>query len=160
MSVVENVANHADELESEVANMNELMGKCPTGMQMLQTSQSMATSEEMMGLMETIGNPEIPEKERMQLAEYMGEMLKRDPENGLVQYAEYLEGVVKDPKYAKRIEYYGKIAELSRSVNATDTYKEYIKAYNAFEADQSAEAKAARDATAKMQEKMKQWANG
>ncbi len=160
MSVVENIASHSDDLEAEVANMQDLMAKTTTGVKMLEKSQEMAMSEEMMGLMAMIGDPEYPEEERMTLAQYMGDMLQGDPENGLEAYAEYLEGVLTDPQYESRKEYYGGIATAARELNKAIVYKEYIVAYTAFEADESEDAKAARMATRQMQEKMKQWANG
>jgi hypothetical protein len=159
-SVVERMASHSKDIQAEVARMQELMMKSATGMEMLQTSQAMAMSDEMMGLMEIIGNPDIPEDERMTLAQYMGDMLKHDPENGLFLYAEYLEGVAADPLYIVRKDYYLTIAGASRAVNSTEVYKHYIIAYNAFENDNSPEAKAARAATEEMQKKMKKWAEG
>ncbi len=159
-SVVERMASHSDDIQTEVARMQDLMSKSDTGLRMLQTSQEMAMSDEMMGLMEVIGNPDIPEDERMTLAQYMGDMLKHDPENGLFAYADYLENVAADPAYAVRKDYYLTIAGASRAVNATDVYKDYIVAYNAFENDNSPEAAAARQATEEMQRKMKQWAEG
>lgn len=158
MSLVENIANHAEDIEAQVQRMQELMMKSQSGMKMLQASQEMATSDEMMGLMEIIGNPEISEEERMLLAQYMGEMLKQDPENGLEEYAKYLEGVSSDPQYKKRRDYYLSIAGASRAVNETEVYRSYIQAYNVFESDSSPEAKAAREATEEMQRKMKEWA--
>jgi hypothetical protein len=160
MSVVENMSNHSNDIQAEVMHMQELMSKSDTGIKMLQTSQEMAMSEEMMALMEIIGNPDVPEDERMKLAQYMGEMLKLDPANGLYEYAKYLEGVANDAAYAVRKDYYLSIASASRAVNDTETYKDYIVAYNEFENDNSPEAKAARVATEEMQRKMKQWAEG
>lgn len=160
MSVVDNIASHNDELEREVANMQDLMAKTQTGIVMLEKSQEMAMSEEMMELMAMIGDPEYPEEERMTLAQYMGDMLQQDPENGLLSYAQYLEGVLKDPQYESRTEYYSSIAEAAKALNDATVYKEYIEAFTAFEADKSAEAEAARIATKEMQEKMRKWANG
>lgn len=160
MSVVENIAEHSNDIEAEVQKMQNLMMKCKTGVKMLETSQEMAMSDEMMLLMEIIGDPEIPEAERMKLAEYMGEALKVDPVTGLEQYAVYLEGVAADPAYAVRKEYYQTIASASVAVSETEVYKKYIKAYTEFENDNSPEAKAARKATEEMQRKMKEWANG
>jgi hypothetical protein len=140
--------------------MQELMVKSATGITMLEASQAMATSDEMMGLMELIGNPEIPEAERMTLAQYMGDMLKKDAANGLYQYANYMETVANDPVYAIRKDYYLSIANASKAVNDTEIYKDYIVAYNAFENDNTPEAQAARIATEEMQKKMKQWAEG
>jgi hypothetical protein len=160
MSVVENISNHASDIEAEVMRMQELMSKSPTGLKMLQASQEMATSDEMMGLMEIIGNPKVPEDERMKLAQYMGEMLKQDPANGLYQYAKYMETVANNPVYAVRKDYYLSIANAAVAVNDTVVYKDYITAYNEFENDNSPEASAARVATEEMQQKMKQWAEG
>lgn len=160
MSIIENMSSHTEDIHAEVARMQDLMSKSETGVRMLQTSQEMATSEEMMGLMEIIGNPDIPEDERMQLAQYMGEMLKVDPANGLYEYADYLEGVAAEPDYAIRKDYYLSIADRSRKVNSTQVYMDYIEAYKSFENDQSPEAKAARAATEEMQKKMQMWAQG
>ncbi|MCE3233050.1 MAG: hypothetical protein K0R98_1307 [Rickettsiaceae bacterium] len=160
MSVVENMNNHAADIQAEIGRMQELMVKSATGMQMLETSQAMATSNEMMGLMEIIGNPDIPEAERMTLAQYMGDMLKKDPANGLFEYSKYMETVANNPAYSVRRDYYLSIADASKAVNDTQVYKDYIVAYNAFENDNSPEAKAARIATEEMQRKMKQWAEG
>jgi len=160
MSVAENMAEHNAEIEQDVAKMQELMSKTETGMKMLEKSQEMAMSDEMMELMSMIGDPEYPEDERMTLAQYMGDMLQDDPENGLAAYAEYLEGVLKDPQYESRNDYYKAIADAARELSGTEIYKEYIKAYNEFEADDSEDAKAAREATRAMQEKMQQFANG
>jgi hypothetical protein len=160
VSVVENMASHSVDIEAEVTRMQQLMSKSQTGVRMLQTSQEMAMSDEMMGLMEIIGNPDVPEDERMKLAQYMGEMLKMDPANGLYEYANYLEGVANEPAYAVRKDYYNSIAEASRAVNDTQVYKDYIVAYTEFENDNSPEAQAARVATEEMQRKMKQWAEG
>ncbi|MCE3233048.1 MAG: hypothetical protein K0R98_1305 [Rickettsiaceae bacterium] len=160
MSVVENMNNHATDIQAEIARMQELMVKSATGITMLEASQAMATSDEMMGLMELIGNPEIPEAERMTLAQYMGDMLKKDAANGLYQYANYMETVANDPVYAIRKDYYLSIANASKAVNDTEIYKDYIVAYNAFENDNTPEAQAARIATEEMQKKMKQWAEG
>ena len=159
-SVSENIANHSNDIEAEVMRMQELMAKSKTGIKMLEQSQQMAMSEEMMGLMEKIGDPQIPEDERMTLARYMGEMLQDDPVDGLEDFAQYLEEVLQDPQYASRSEYYTSIAASARAVNATEVYKEYIKAYQIFENDPTPEAKAARVATEEMQEKMKAWAEG
>ncbi len=160
MSLVDNIANHANDIEAQVLKMQELMTKSQTGKKMLESSQEMATSDEMMLLMEIIGNPDVSEQERMLLAQYMGEMLKQDPENGLEEYAKYLEGVVQDPTYSKRKDYYLSIADAARAVNETEVYRKYIKSYSAFENDNSPEAKAAREATEEMQRKMKEWAQG
>ena len=160
MSVVENIAEHSNDIETEVQKMQELMMKSETGSKMLEASQEMAMSEEMIGLMEIIGDPEIPEEERMVLAEYMGEALKHDPVTGLDQYADYLDGVAADPAYAARKDYYMTISQAARSVNATEVYQKYIVAYTEFEDDKSPEAEAARKATEEMQKKMQQWANG
>ena len=157
MSVSENIAEHNDEVEAEVARMQELMSKTETGVNMLEKSQEMAVSDEMVSLMSMIGDPEYPEEERMTLAKYMGEMLQEDPENGLEGYADYLDGVLEDPEYESRKEYYGGIAEAARVLSATELYREYIKAYNEFEADESEEATVARKATREMQEKMQEW---
>lgn len=158
MSIADNLARRNNEVEQEVAQMQAAMMRSGTGVAMLQKSQAMANSEQMMQLMAMIGEPSIPEKERMTLAQYMGEMLKRDPIQGLEKYAQYLEGVAADPRYAKRKEYYLSVGAAARAVGKTPVYQEYITAYNAFEADMSEEAKAARDATQRMQEKMRAWA--
>lgn len=160
MSIVENMAKHSEDIESEVKNMQDKMALCETGTKMLTASQEMAMSEEMMGLMEVIGDPDIPEKERVTLAQCMGEMMKDDPSDGLEKYAQYLEGVAKDPKYAARKDYYITVANASRNVNNSQVYKDYIVVYNEFENDDSPEAQAAREATEQMQKKMKQWSEG
>lgn len=160
MSIVENMAKHSDDIEAEVKNMQEKMALCETGTKMLQASQEMAMSEEMMSLMEKIGDPDIPETERVTLAQYMGDMMKDDPVNGLEKYAKYLEKIAQDPKYAVRKDYYIVIANASRAVGNTQVYKDYIEIYNEFEKDDSPEAKAAREATEQMQLKMKQWSEG
>ena len=160
MSIVENMAKHSDDIEAEVKNMQEKMALCESGVKMLNASQEMAMSDEMMGLMEIIGDPEVPEKERVILAQYMGEMMKDDPTQGLEKYAQYLEGVAQDPKYAARKDYYITVAKASREVNNSQVYKDYIVVYNEFENDDSPEAAEARKATEQMQNKMKQWSEG
>jgi hypothetical protein len=160
MSIVENMAKHSDDIEAEVKNMQDKMAQCETGTRMLQASQEMAMSDEMMGLMEIIGDPDIPEKERVTLAQYMGEMMKDNPANGLEKFAKYLEGVAADPRYAKRKDYYITVANASRGVSNSKVYKDYIVVYNEFENDDSPEAQAAREATEQMQKRMKQWSEG
>lgn len=160
MSVVENIAKYSDDVEAEINNVHEKMAMCETGKRMMEASQVMAMSEEMMGLMEKIGEPEIPEQERIALAKCMGEMLKDNPINGLASYAKYLELLAQEPEHANRKGYYLTVADSAMAVNNTKVYKDYIEVYNEFEKDNSPQAQAARQATQAMQMKMKQWSEG
>lgn len=160
MSAVENISNHGDELQSTIENMQSLMAKSETGAKMLESSQQMGSSDEMMKLMELVGEPSIPESERMKLSEYMGQLMQKDPANGLNIFAKYLEGLANHPDYEVRKEYYNEIADSARKLNATDIYHKYIADYKIFDQDDSQEAQLAKKAMNDMQEKMKQWASG
>lgn len=158
MSAVEKLSAHQDEMMQEVQKVQELMAKSATGQKMMQSSVAMAGTQAMNDLMALIGDPGISEEERMLLAQYMGEMLKRDPKNGMVMYSEYLKSVAANPDYASRKDYYTAVSNAALAVNSTQEYQDYIVAYNEFENDSSEEAKAAREATEEMQAKMRQWA--
>ncbi len=158
MSAVEKIAAHQDDMMKEVQLVQELMSKTPTGQKMMATSVAMAGTQEMNDLMTLIGDPAIREEERMLLAQYMGEMLKRDPKNGMQLYAQYLKSVAENPQYADRKDFYLAMSDTALAVNGTAEYQEYIIAYGEFESDKSVEAKAAREATEAMQAKMREWA--
>lgn len=158
MSAVEKLSAHQDEMMQEVQKVQELMAKSATGQKMMQASVAMAGTKEMNDLMALIGDPGVSEEERMLLAQYMGEMLKRDPKNGMLAYSAYLKSVAANPDYASRKDYYISVGGAAEAVNDTKEYQEYIVAYNEFETDTSEEAKAARQATEEMQLKMRQWA--
>src|SRR4051812_7839983 len=106
MSAVENLANYEEEMMQEVQHVQELMAKSPSGQKMMESSVIMAGTVEMNDLMVLIGDPSIREEERMLLAQYMGEMLKRDPMRGMLMYSEYLKTIAANPQYATRKDYY------------------------------------------------------
>lgn len=160
MSVVDNLSKYNQEIEAEVKNMQQKILACETGMIMLEASQIMATSEEMMGLMEKIGDPEISEEERLSLAKQMGQMIQDSPSEGLENYAKYLESIAQKPENTHRKEYYLIVANSARSVHEAKVYQDYIVVYNEFEKDNSPEAKIARQAMQDMQMKMQKWSNG
>jgi hypothetical protein len=158
MSAVENLASHEDDMMQEVQKVQELMAKSESGQKMMEASVAMAGTQEMNDLMVLIGNPEVSEEERMLLAQYMGEMLKRDAKKGMLMYSEYLKSVAANPDYAERKDYYLSVSDAAIAVDATESYQEYIVAYQKFEEDASEEAKSAREATETMQSKMREWA--
>ena len=86
MSVVEKLAGHEDDMMKEIQNVQDLMAKSAIGKKMMEESVAMASTAEMNALMVLLGNPDVSEQERMLLAQYMGEMLKRDPVNGMVMF--------------------------------------------------------------------------
>ncbi len=158
MSAVEKLASYEDEMMQEVQLVQELMAKSATGQKMMEASIGMAGTQQMNELMVLIGDPSIREEERMLLAQYMGEMLKRDPSQGMVMYADYLKTVAANPQYASRKDYYLLVSAAATAVDKTQEYQDYIIAYKEFEEDKSPEAQAAREATEAMQAKMRQWA--
>lgn len=159
-SVADNVSKRQEELVEEVERVQKSMSRSPSGRRMVYASQQMAASSEMIELMALIGDPSVTEAERTLLAQYMGEMLKADPENGLVNFSKYLDGVAADPVYAVRKDYYLAVSQASLNLHGTEIYQDYIAAYQDFESDNSPQARAARKATEDMQEKMRSWASG
>ncbi len=158
MSAAKQIYNYEQEMMHEVQNVQELMSRSPTGRVMMEASIRMAGTEDMKQLMVLIGDPRVHEDERMLLAQYMGEMLKRDPLRGMKLYADYLRNVAGKPEYAAKRDYYLAISDAAMDVDATIEYREYIESYRKFEVDKSPEAVAARQATEVMQDKMKAWA--
>ncbi len=158
MSAVEKLASYQDEMLQEVQHVQSLMEKTPSGQRMMESSIAMAGTAAMNSLMALIGDQSIREEERMLLAQYMGEMLKRDAAKGMLMFAEYLKSVAANPQYAARREYYLSIGYAAQDVHNTPEYQEYIVAYAEFERDTTPEAAAARKATEDMQEKMRKWA--
>ncbi len=158
MSAVEKLAEYQDEMMQEVQRVQDLMAQSPTGQRMMETSIAMAGTEAMNNLMALIGDQSIREEERMLLAQYMGEMLKRDAARGMLMFSEYLKSVAANPQYAARREYYLSVGDAAQAVHNTPEYQAYIVAYAQFERDTTPQAAAARKATEEMQEKMKKWA--
>lgn len=150
--------NYEEEMMHEVHRVQELMAKSPTGQAMMEASMRMSSTDEMNRLMVLVGDPRVNEEERMLLAQYMADMLKRDPIRGMKLYAKYLKEVAEQPKYKSRRDYYLAVSEAALVVNNTAEYKEYIDSYKKFEDDHSPEAIAARQATEEMQERMREWA--
>lgn len=158
MSAVEKLANHEDEMMKEIQHVQELMAKSLTGQEMMDRSIDMAGTDQMTALMVLIGDPNVSEKERMLLAQYMGEMLKRDPVEGMIMYSDYLKSTAENPQYAARRDYYLSLSDAALAVHESSAYQAYIIAYKEFENDKSAAAQEAREATEAMQAKMRQWA--
>ena len=94
------------------------------------------------------------------MGKYMGQMLQEDPENGLVNYSEYLLGVAGDPNYAVRKDYFTTISDAALKLNQAAAFKNYVEKYKEFESDDSPEAVATRQAMQDMSEKMRQWMEG
>ncbi len=154
----EKMANYEQDMMQEVQKVQELMAKSESGQKMMEASVNMAATEAMSALMSLIGDPNVLEEERMLLAQYMGEMLKRDPMRGMTLYAGYLKDVAANPQFAAKRDYYLAVSDAAIAVDATSEYQLYIAAYKTFEADASPEAAEAREATEVMQGKMRQWA--
>lgn len=154
----EKMANYEQDMMQEVQRVQELMAKSETGQKMMEASVNMAATDSMSALMSLIGDPKVLEEERMLLAQYMGEMLKRDPMRGMALYAQYLKEVANQPQFAGKRDYYLAVSDAALAVNETTEYQEYIVAYRVFEEDTAPEAADAREATEVMQSKMRKWA--
>lgn len=154
----EKMISYEEDMMKEVQNVQNLMAKSVTGQKMMEASVAMAGTEPMGTLMALISDPEILEEERMLLAQYMGEMLKRDPIRGMGLYAEYLKEVAENPQFSSKRDYYLAVSDAAYAVSETAEYKEYVESYRDFENDNSPEATNARQATETMQGKMRQWA--
>lgn len=156
MSAVENFTNNQEKIQAEVIRMQEAIALCDTGADMLEHSQFLAASDEMEALMYIIGDENIPEKERIMLAKYMGDALKYKPTDGLQDYATYLEESAENPDYAARKDYYESLAYAARALHKSDIFQEYIKTYEAFQSDDCEEAVEARKITEEVQGIMKE----
>lgn len=157
MSISEKVAAHQDEIMEMSVNIQDLMSKSTSGSAMMESSQKMAMSTEMQALMQTIDNPAASEQDKFLMGKYMGQLLQKDPENGLVSYANYLDSVANDPSYQDRKEYFLSIKKAAVALNNTNIFREYVKLYQAFEADKSQDAAEARKAMEQMSKKMQEW---
>jgi hypothetical protein len=156
-SAAENIALHQEDIAQETQKMMDVLQKSEAGIKMMEASSQMASSGEMQGLMGVISDPEVTEDEHFLMGQYLGQMLQADPENGLKNYSQYADSVANNPDYEMRKEYYSAIADASLALDTTNEFKQYVETYKAFDADQSPEAQAARDAMQAMQEKVKMW---
>lgn len=156
-SASENIARHQEDIAQETQKMMEVLQNSESGSRMMEASSAMASSDEMQNLMEVISDPEVTEDEHFLMGQYLGQMLQSDAENGLKNYANYVESVAANPDYAVRKDYYSSIGKAALELDATDAFKNYVELYKAFESDDSVEAEAARAAMQAMQEKVKAW---
>jgi len=155
-SQMENIAKHQEDIAKETEKMIAVVQKSVTGSAMMDSSNAMAMSEEMQGLMQNIGSPSVSENDQF----LMGQYLQSSPEDGLVKFGNYLQGVANDPKYADRKAYCEEVKAAALALHNAPVFKEYVKNYRAFEQDTSEEAMSARQAMEEMQNKVRQWMEG
>lgn len=162
MSITQRMQDHQDDIARESQHVQDMMLKTQTGSDLMYASSEMASSDEMQGLMLCIEGIEynVSEQDKFLMGKYMGQMLQDDPENGLLNYADYLHGIANDPTYASRSEYYNAIAESALKLHHAPTFQSYINKYKIFEADKSPEAEATRQAMEQMTVKMREWIEG
>ncbi len=157
MSISERMEEHQDDIARISQNVQDLMAKTTSGASLMEASANMAMSDQMQNLMRAIDNPEASERDKFLMGKYMGEMLQEDQENGLINYADYLESVANDPAYADRKDYFKTIATAALQLNDSEAFKIYVQQYAAFETDTSKEAEDTRRAMEEMSQKMREW---
>lgn len=160
MSVTDKMIQHQDEIAAQSQRVQDAIARSSTGEALLNSSQQMATSEEMVGLMQIIDTDGISEDDKFLMGKYMGQLLQEDPANGLVHYADYLNEIAADPTYADRSTYFRNIAQAALLLQDAATFRDYVEKYSAFEADQSPEAASARQAMEEMSNKMRELIEG
>lgn len=160
MSITERMEKHQEDIARESQNVQELMLKSDSGNALMEASSEMAMSEEMQGLMGTIDNPSASDQDKFLMGKYMGQMLQDDPEQGLVNYSNYLLDVANNPDYADRKDYFSAISDAALKLNASPSFKNYVEKYKMFEQDDSPEATATRNAMESMSAKMREWMEG
>ncbi len=157
MSIAQRMEEHQEEIAKISQNVQELMAKCPSGVELMESSANMAISPEMQNLMQVIDNPNIGDRDKYLMGKYMGQMLQDDQETGLVNYANYLKNVAADPNYADRSSYFIAIADAALKLNESPSFRTYVSKYHQFEKDTSEEAQATRKAMEHMSLKMREW---
>lgn len=156
MSQQELIEANQEEINKESEKVQDAMMKSQTGKMLLEASQQMAQSQQMVVLMQTIDEGDVGDEDKFLMGKYMGQLLQEDPENGLENYSEYLKDISEDPDYASRKEYFLNVANKSLELNSSPEFKDYVEKYNQFEEDESDEAEFAREAMNKMSEKMRE----
>lgn len=155
MSSVEQSEQNQTEIAEETQKVQEAMLASTSGKALLEASQTMAQSAEMVDLMETIDKGDVGEDDKFLMGKYMGQLLQEDPANGLYNYAEYLREIASDPDYLERKDYFEIVADKSILLSDSESFGKYVEKYDDFENDESQDAENAREAMNQMSEKMK-----
>jgi hypothetical protein len=133
------------ELEQEALSLQQTMQEFETGRLLAETSQVMTQQAEMQDLMMELANQSIPDNVRSAIAGYMRQLLEMDPMNGLQRFINYVNELAEMPEYAPIKDYFIGVGELSDKLLKTQQYQRYIQSYQAFMADNSEQAVAARE---------------
>lgn len=157
MVALEKLDAHIDEIDQDLLSINELMIKSDTGFYAYTATENWNDTLEMGILHDLLEEESVPESERTLLGQYMIEMLQRNPASGMKLFADYLNTIVADPKYASLKEYHQELSEAAMDVYNTQEYSDYAVLYQDFLNDNSAESVAAKDAMKALNDKMQKW---
>lgn len=156
MSIENKIAENQEKILEQSQKVQENIMQCASGARLMESSQVMASSDEMAALMQAIDGSDFSEDDKFLLGKYMGQLLQQDPENGLSMYADYLRGVAQDPAYSERVDLLNSIADQAIDLQNSEAYKTYLQDYHAFEEDESDEAVSARQSMLESSEKMRE----
>jgi len=140
------------EKQQEIAGV---LQSCEAGQKVLNASQGLGISPEMQAVIQTLSDPDALEVDRVNMAQYFGRAMEGDVRAKMTSFVTYLQQVADNPDYVKRAPYFLKLKDGVAALQGVPAFTTYIAEYEAFMADESGEAKDARDKIAVISEEMK-----